>query len=291
MRRGSAALALVLLSTACGDGDANDATGTTVPGGVVTTSSAPGAGTTAAPGNGPPDPAQVGSSTTAGGGATPPPTANAALAPGGVGDLAAALLRPGHGNRIVVEVRAQSGAAPAAGTLSHLARVLRDASGKAVVVDGVDGLGGGARAWTAASVAAAADAAAEHEQGNTQVALRLLYLRGTFEGDDSVLGVALRGDVAAIFSDGVDAAGSVVVSSATIEDAVSVHEIGHLLGLVDLAVDTGRDDPSHPGHSTNERSVMYWAVESDLVTQVLGGGVPTELDAQDRADLARIRAG
>jgi hypothetical protein len=36
---------------------------------------------------------------------------------------------------------------------------------------------------------------------------------------------------------------------------------------------------------------MHWAVESDLISQVLGGGVPTDFDAQDRADLARIRAG
>jgi hypothetical protein len=36
---------------------------------------------------------------------------------------------------------------------------------------------------------------------------------------------------------------------------------------------------------------MYWAVESDLIGQLLDGGIPNDFDAQDRADLARIRQG
>jgi hypothetical protein len=291
-RARGAVLALVLIAGACGEGGDREATRTTVASGPVTTAGAPGAGTTSpsAPSGG-----DAGSSPTSTGGgavAAPPTTrAQGALDPGGVGGLAAALLRPGHGDRVVVEARAQSGAAPAAGALDHVVRVLREASGKAVSVDGVDPLSGGAREWTARSIVAAAESARQHGQGGTQVTLRLLFLRGTFEGDDSVLGVAVRGDVAAVFSDRVDDAASLLVASSTIEDAVTVHEVGHLLGLVDLAIDTGRDDPSHPGHSTNERSVMHWAVESDLISQVLGGGVPTDFDAQDRADLARIRAG
>jgi hypothetical protein len=283
---------MALVAGGCGGDDrGSDAGGTTVPG-QVTSTTAPAAGTTAtAPG---PQGPSGSAPTTAGGADVTPATTTAgrgAISPGGVGGLAAALLRPGHGDRIVVEVRAQSGAAPAAGAVDHLTRVLRDASGKAVSVDGIDALGGRAQEWTASTIAAAADAAAEHGQGGAQVTLRLLFLRGTYEGDDGVLGIAVRGDVAAIFSDSVDRAGSVLVSSSRIEDAVTMHEVGHLLGLVDLAIDTGRDDPSHPGHSTNDDSVMYWAVESDLVTQVLGGGVPTDFDAEDRADLARIRAG
>jgi hypothetical protein len=290
-QRSRAALLAVALVAACGGDDGASDTATTLADGGVTTT-APGAGTTAATAQGPA--ARPGSApTTVGGGAVSPPSTalGSPLAPGSVGDLAAALLRPGNGNRIVVEVRAQTGAAPVAGTVDHLTRVLRDVSGKAVPVDGIDALGGGAREWSAEAIVAAADAAADHAQGGTQVVLRLLFVHGTFEGDDSVLGVAVRGDVAAVFSDVVEATGGLLASAATIERAVTLHEVGHLLGLVDLAIDTGRDDPAHPGHSTNDRSVMYWAVESDVVTQVLGGGVPTDLDAADRADLARIRAG
>ena len=291
-RLGPALLALAVL-VACGGDDDASTTSTSGGAGVSTTAT----DATAATNGG-------GSSATAGGapgtggttdGAPPTsrttPPAPGTVDPGGVGDLATALLRPGHGNRVVVEVRAQPGAEPRTANLNHLLGVLRQVSGKTVVLDGVDPLPGGAQGWTAGSIARAADGAAAHAQGGTQVVLRLLFVHGTYEGDDSVLGVSVRGDVAAVFSDRVDGAGGLLVAPSVVEDAVTMHEAGHLLGLVDLVVDTGRDDPDHPGHSTNEASVMYWAVESDLVGQVLGGGVPTELDAQDRADLARIRAG
>ena len=287
-RLGPALLVLALL-VACGDDD-DGSTTTTGPGADPTTSATATTATTAA---GPPAATGGGAGTggtTAGSPETTAAPAATAIDPGGVGDLAAELLRPGNGNRIVVEVRAQAGAEPRAAALDHLIGVLRQASGKTVVEDGIDPLPEGGPRWTAGSIARAADAAADHRQGGTQVVLRLLFLHGTFDGDDSVLGVSVRGDVAAVFTEQVDRAGGLLTAPAVVEDAVTMHEAGHLLGLVDLAIDTGRDDPEHPGHSTNQRSVMYWAVESDLIGQVLGGGIPTDFDAQDRADLARIRS-
>ncbi|MEA3055907.1 MAG: hypothetical protein QOD30_1339, partial [Actinomycetota bacterium] len=38
-------------------------------------------------------------------------------------------------------------------------------------------------------------------------------------------------------------------------------------------------------------SVMYWAVESTVVTDLLTGGPPRDFDAADLADLAEIRGG
>jgi hypothetical protein len=104
-----------------------------------------------------------------------------------------------------------------------------------------------------------------------------------------VLGVALRGDTAAIFPDQVDSASTPLVGSGGIEVAVVTHEVGHLLGLVDLFLSTGRQDPDHPGHSTNSKSVMFWAVESSLVADLLQGGPPKDFDSADLADLQTIR--
>ncbi len=208
-----------------------------------------------------------------------------------VGGVASALLRAGRGDRVVLEVRAQQGAAPASATIDHLVQVLEGASGKAVAVDGTDVIGGGARDWTQQQVISAASAAAQLESGRSQVVLRVLFLRGTFGGDTSVLGVSVAGDVAAVFSDQVNSAAGLLVSPSVVEDAVSMHEVGHLLALVDLLLGTGRGDPAHPGHSRNKRSVMYWQVESDLITQLLDGGIPRDFDADDRAELAQIRAG
>jgi hypothetical protein len=36
---------------------------------------------------------------------------------------------------------------------------------------------------------------------------------------------------------------------------------------------------------------MYWAVESDVVTDLLTGGPPVDFDAADLADLSAIRGG
>src|SRR5581483_9374283 len=73
------------------------------------------------------------------------------------------------------------------------------------------------------------------------------------------------------------------------ELAVATHELGHLLGLVDLVLHTGREDAEHPGHSPNRDSVMFWAVETDLVSTLLGASPSTRFDAADLADLAAIR--
>jgi hypothetical protein len=121
--------------------------------------------------------------------------------------------------------------------------------------------------------------------------MSVLFVHGDYEGDTGVLGVTVRSDVAAVFVDQVAGSAGLLGGSAVVERSVSTHEVGHLLGLVDLFLDTGRHDPQHPGHSTNPGSVMYWAVESDVIGSILGANPPTEFDAADLADLAAIRNG
>ncbi len=120
---------------------------------------------------------------------------------------------------------------------------------------------------------------------------RVLFLRGTFQGNRQVLGVAMRGDIIAIFTESVAAAETPVVGRGVIEPAVVMHEVGHLLGLVDIARNTGRADPEHPGHSRNRESVMFWAVDSSLVGQVLQGGPSRNFDREDLADLDALKNG
>jgi hypothetical protein len=210
----------------------------------------------------------------------------------GVGQFAPALLRPDRSSRVVVEVRSQAGASLRQASLDHLKNVLAQVSGKPVALQGGPAVAGGARDWTADDLRAEADAPGTLPQGagdGTSAVVHLLVVHGSLGGDTSVLGVSVRGDVTAIFIDQVEASGSVVTGSAGIESAVVTHEAGHLLGLVDLYLHTGRQDPDHPGHSTNKGSVMYWAVESSLVGDLLTGGPPQDFDQADLADLASIR--
>lgn len=291
-RRAAVLAAAALLAAGCGGDGGDSATGTTpsvVEGATSTTVAGASDQTTASAAG---QPAGTGPSTTAA------PTTEAAadqgtiaVGSGGVGSLAATLLQPGRGDRVVVEARAQDGAAPRQATLDHVAGVLREVSGKAVAVHGGGAVPGGAQDWTPGAIVQAAASGSPEPSDARQVVVRLLFLHGTYQGDTGVLGVAVAGDVAAVFTDQVEAAAGLLVAPAVVEDAVTTHELGHLLGLVDLVRHTGRADPAHPGHSTNRRSVMYWQVESGLIAQLLDGGIPRDLDDADRADLAAIRAG
>lgn len=207
------------------------------------------------------------------------------------GGFARTLLRPQPASTLVFERAVHEGTDVAAATLNRNAGVLGDVSGKPVDVRPPIALAGGAQSWTAEQLRATADRVAKTPQGNGKAVLRLLIVRGSFEGDRGVLGAAIRGDVIVLFRDSISAASSPIVSSRTIEDAVLLHEIGHVLGLVDIALDTNREDPEHPGHSKSRESVMYWAVESDLIGQVLGSGPPNTFDAADLADLRALRGG
>jgi hypothetical protein len=228
----------------------------------------------------PPDTSAPQSSSSADNGTSDPSGAD----PNGpVGSYGATIL--GHDVRI--EIRTQTDANPDQHAVDHLAGVLRSVSGHAVSVTSGGAIAGGAKDWSADELRALAGPPTT--AASTTVAIHLLYVHGTFEGNDGVLGAAVQGDTAAIFIDRIHESATPLIGSAGIETAVTTHEVGHLLGLVDLVLHTGRQDAEHPGHSTNRQSVMYWAVESSLIADVLTGGPPTEFDSADLADLAVIR--
>jgi len=208
---------------------------------------------------------------------------------GAPGSYAPDMLQPTASSAIDVAVGVQESIQPRQEALDHVVTVLRDVSGKPVSANAGPPLGGVAHDWTADELRALGGRAVGSRGAHAVV--HLLYVHGTLGGDQSVLGAAVQGDIAVIFIDQVNASATPLVGSSGIETAVVTHEVGHLLGLVDLYLHTGRQDPEHPGHSTDTHSVMYWAVESDLVGQLLEGGPPREFDDADRADLARIRAG
>lgn len=226
---------------------------------------------------------------------TDPPAAKgsdgiAEAARSGVGGFARTLLQPSPAERIVVDVIFERGAGPSRASLDHAVATLRSVTGKEVTTTAT-AVDVSQQSWTGAELRSLADDAAPTRQGGGTAALRVLFVRGGLADNDGAVGVAVRADVLAVFADRLDETSSPLVSRSRMEDAVLMHEVGHLLGLVDLVIDTGRDDPEHPGHSRNTGSVMYWAVESTLVGQALNGPPPTEFDSQDREDLAKIRSG
>jgi hypothetical protein len=123
---------------------------------------------------------------------------------------------------------------------------------------------------------------------------QLIFPAESYE-DDSVLGVAVDASTIAIFGESVDGAAGLFnrPSAEDVENSVIVHEAGHLLGLVNLVYTSPADHESSdkPGHSNNEDSVMYWAIESVTVANFISGDLPNEFDQDDKDDLAGIAAG
>jgi hypothetical protein len=287
-------LGAALVVAACGSGGSGEAATETSTSAVLppspleTTVPAPEPGAPPEPVDDPAAPAPPAAPVPGAPPGAPPQTTvpDGAPEPGVVGSLAATYLRPAASSAVVVEVRSQDGAGPRPAAVERVRQVLARITGKDVTVT-VGSVGGAARSWTASELRAVADEGVAQAAGRP--VLRLLFLHGGFAENERAVGVAVRGDVAAVFADRVAEAAGVFGDRAAVEDAVTMHEVGHLLGLVDLVLDTGREDPDHPGHSPNRGSVMYFAVESTLLGSVLSGGPPLDFDQDDLDDLARIR--
>lgn len=150
-------------------------------------------------------------------------------------------------------------------------------------------------AWSAQDVRDAGWAAKDTSprDGKT-LRWQFLFPEGTYE-DESVLGVAVDASTVALFGDAIDEADGLFgrPSVEDVENSVLVHEAGHLLGLVNLVYRSPVDheDDEHPGHSNNEESVMYWAIESVDLANFIFGNLPTEFDDDDLADLAGLASG
>ena len=70
------------------------------------------------------------------------------------------------------------------------------------------------------------------------------------------------------------------------------HEFGHILGLVNAgtAMQSAHEDTAHPKHDTVAGCIMYWANNSsELVANLVNGGVVPDFDPNCRADVAALK--
>ncbi len=124
----------------------------------------------------------------------------------------------------------------------------------------------------------------------------MLYVRGSHAQDGeqtNAIGLAYSASTIALFPERWSGLGSLLGSDRAVERAVLVHELGHLLGLVNLTYQSPIDheDPEPRGHSSNQASVMFHAIESTLIGQVFSGPPPDRFDEADAADLEGLRTG
>lgn len=149
--------------------------------------------------------------------------------------------------------------------------------------------------WSADDVRSAGwDAKSHDPRDDSTLYWQVIFPAGVYD-DSSVLGVAVDASTIALFKDSIDDAENFFQrpSAEKIENSVLVHEFGHLLGLVNTVYTSPADheDSSHPGHSNNEDSVMYWAIESSSIANFFDNDLPTEFDIDDKQDLQGLADG
>lgn len=206
---------------------------------------------------------------------------------GPVGSLGPALLDPGT-PRAQLEIDTSDGADLSGAARDALVDRLSEHGGKSADFAGGDTLPSRAT-WSNAQLSSVAREHRTTSSASGSVAVHVLVVSGEHE-NEGTLGVALDASTFAVFPDAVRGGVLGGLNADDVEAAVAVHELGHLFGLVDLTGEGAfHEDPDHPNHSENEDSVMFWAVETDAVSQVFEGPPPTTFDDADRREMERIR--
>jgi len=200
--------------------------------------------------------------------------------------------------RLLVEVDYVRGAKPSQAALDMLEARLNERLSKPggieIRLDDELAPGGGTRSIN--QIARLEDRHRDAYKGDGRAVFYVLYVDGRSDADtrDSfVLGAAYSGSSVVMFQDAIrEAAKGLPLATApasSIEKAVLVHELGHILGLVNnhLPMVRPHEDPQHRTHSSSSNSVMFWAVERSNIVNLLGGRTepPNQFDQDDIADM------
>ena len=129
-----------------------------------------------------------------------------------------------------------------------------------------------------------------HDAASGQAVISITYLDGTSDQDPDgggyVIAYAYHGSSIIMFGQRVDPSGSSLPLAGSVEETILIHEVGHLLGLVDNGIDMVSDhrDEEHGSHDDNEDCIMYWAINSANISDLLLSAQPN-FDAACQADM------
>jgi hypothetical protein len=207
-----------------------------------------------------------------------------------VGASAGEILGASKYSSVKIEIQYMTGFAPDANAVAHLQDMLNTCVNKPAGITVVT-----KEITSSSSGVLTIDQVKNIEETNrtafttgSQLAIYILYTNGNYT-DNNVLGIAYRNTSVVIFGKNIhDHSGGVgQVSRTKLEATVNEHELGHLLGLVDLGspMQTNHKDAAHGNHCNNSNCLMYYTSETnDILGVLLTGNIPT-LDANCAADI------
>lgn len=207
----------------------------------------------------------------------------------GVGESAAELLQSAVYDSLVVELQYMPGMRPQDASVEHTLTFLRTylnkPKGISVQIKAVPSAGKNGLETT--------DIAAYTDKHRTQytdkgiITIHVLFADTHFTSS-GVVGVAYRNTAICLFEKTIQekSGGVGQVSRVKVEAGVLLHEIGHLLGLVNNGspMVSDHNDPANKAHCTNADCLMYYSIETTGLMNLLNNNIPM-LDPQCEADL------
>jgi hypothetical protein len=172
-------------------------------------------------------------------------------------------------------------------------------------------LGDPERVWTFAELDALAASHRSLRVAADTAVIHVVYVDGRYEddgGSSMVLGFAWGGDSIVMLKDNIERAcrddgavgllapGLADTVCRTTEYTVLLHEIGHLMGLVNngAPMQSEHQDTEHGAHDVNEDCLMYWLNDQssvvDAIAERIGRGEDDDAIPFDDACLADLRA-
>lgn len=123
---------------------------------------------------------------------------------------------------------------------------------------------------------------------NTTIGINFIYLDGLYT-QANVLGIAYRNTSMCLFGKALtnNSGGLNQPSRTKLESTILEHEMGHILGLVNLGapMQAAHEDAGHEKHCNNSACLMYWATQTTGIMGTLMSGAVPILDANCKADL------
>ena len=216
-----------------------------------------------------------------------------------VGAEASLLIRGTPYDSILVEVDYTTSAPPRQDALDHLESVITDLLDKpaGVTIQVDDEIADPGGTLSLAQIQQIEDDHRDEFGLGTSAAVYFLYVGDPSDMDTQnslILGLAHRATSLVMFRGNIDdvSGGIGQPSSEAVESTVIAHELGHVLGLVNIGTDmvNVHNDPDNQAHDVDEDCVMYFANNSsDLIANLLSGGVVPDFDTECRADIAAVR--